>query len=224
MGVTATWEVARRAVMLGPQLAEQASDAHKKLQYDHITWVRSGAVLDAHCSTVPQAVSNSLNACCFLSCRIGTYALVGMLLVLHMKLHALAAFELTSVGAVLVAAHCASRWTSVPLLYFCTYIQVCLHPGTHSRYQPLSQHDSGCRQLAVKADMTGCPGSSQAQLMSRGSESSHLDACAVAAATHMRSSHGRHALVTKQPSIADARRPCGRPLPLIHAQPAAGVC
>lgn len=56
--------------------------------------------------------------------RIGTYALVGMLLVLHMKLHALAAFEATSVGAVLVAAHCASRWTSVPLLYCCKYIQV----------------------------------------------------------------------------------------------------
>lgn len=55
--------------------------------------------------------------------RIGTYALVGMLLVLHMKLHALAALEVTSVAAVLVAAHCASRWSSVPLLYFCTYIQ-----------------------------------------------------------------------------------------------------
>jgi hypothetical protein len=80
--------------------------------------------------------------CCLLSCRIGTYALVGMLLVLHMKLHALAAFELTSVGAVLIAAHCASRWTSVPLLYFCRYIQVCLHLGTTvfpAVAQPLSQ-------------------------------------------------------------------------------------
>lgn len=55
--------------------------------------------------------------------RIGTYALVGMVLVLHMKLHALAAFKVTSVGAVLVAAHCASRWSSVPLLYCCNYIQ-----------------------------------------------------------------------------------------------------
>lgn len=56
--------------------------------------------------------------------RIGTYALVGMLLVLHTKLHALAAFEASAVTAVLVAAHCASRWTSVPLIYVCTYIQV----------------------------------------------------------------------------------------------------
>jgi hypothetical protein len=47
-----------------------------------------------------------------------------MLLVLHMKLHALAAFELSAVGPALIAAHCASRWTSVPLLYCCTYIQV----------------------------------------------------------------------------------------------------
>lgn len=56
--------------------------------------------------------------------RIGTYALVGMVLVLHMKLHALAALPASSVGAALVAVHCASRWSSVPLLYFCTYIQV----------------------------------------------------------------------------------------------------
>jgi hypothetical protein len=85
--------------------------------------------------------------CCFLTCRIGTYALVGMLLVLHMKLHALAAFELTSVGAVLVAAHCASRWTSVPLLYFCRYIQVCLRPDTTMRpavAQSLEQSSHAC--------------------------------------------------------------------------------
>lgn len=55
-----------------------------------------------------------------------------MLLILHMKLHALAAFDVTSVGAIVVAAHCASRWTSVPLLYCCTYIQVmCLLVGIH---------------------------------------------------------------------------------------------
>jgi len=57
--------------------------------------------------------------------RIGTYALVGMLLVLHQKLHALAAFDVRLTGPVLIAVHCASRWSSVPLLYFCTYIQVC---------------------------------------------------------------------------------------------------
>jgi adenosylcobinamide-GDP ribazoletransferase len=56
--------------------------------------------------------------------RVGTYALVGMVLVLHQKLHALAAFPLAEVAAVLVSAHCASRWTSIPLIYFCTYIQV----------------------------------------------------------------------------------------------------
>jgi adenosylcobinamide-GDP ribazoletransferase len=56
--------------------------------------------------------------------RIGTYALVGMVLVIHQKLHALAAFPVAEAAAVLVSAHCASRWTSIPLIYFCTYIQV----------------------------------------------------------------------------------------------------
>ena len=56
--------------------------------------------------------------------RIGTYALVGMALVLHQKLHALAALPLVEVGSTLVVAHCISRWTCIPLIYFCTYIQV----------------------------------------------------------------------------------------------------
>jgi cobalamin synthase len=54
----------------------------------------------------------------------GTYALVGMALVLHAKLHALAAMPAAQVAAVLMAAHTASRWTSLPLLYCCAYIQV----------------------------------------------------------------------------------------------------
>lgn len=47
-----------------------------------------------------------------------------MVLVLHQKLHALASYDLQLAGPILIAAHCASRWTSVPLIYFCTYIQV----------------------------------------------------------------------------------------------------
>jgi hypothetical protein len=47
-----------------------------------------------------------------------------MALCLHMKLHALAALPVSSVGAVLVAVHCVSRWSSMPLMYCCTYIQV----------------------------------------------------------------------------------------------------
>eukprot|EP00878_Enallax_costatus_P038458 GHUV01043697.1.p1 GENE.GHUV01043697.1~~GHUV01043697.1.p1 ORF type:complete len:179 (+),score=66.35 GHUV01043697.1:231-767(+) len=46
-----------------------------------------------------------------------------MALVLHQKLHALAAFDLQLAGPVLIAAHCASRWSCVPLTYCCTYIQ-----------------------------------------------------------------------------------------------------
>jgi hypothetical protein len=63
-----------------------------------------------------------------------------MLLVLHMKLHALAALKVTSVGAVLVAAHCASRWSSVPLLYCCKYIQVSTHQHT------------GCKQPSISGN------------------------------------------------------------------------
>jgi hypothetical protein len=47
-----------------------------------------------------------------------------MALVLHAKLHALAAMPPAQVAAVLMAAHAASRWTSLPLLYCCPYIQV----------------------------------------------------------------------------------------------------
>jgi hypothetical protein len=79
--------------------------------------------------------------------RIGTYALVGMLLVLHMKLHALAAFEASTVGAVLVAAHCASRWTSVPLLYCCKYIQVRPTLGTGLLLLLLLSVSSACSDV-----------------------------------------------------------------------------
>ena len=61
--------------------------------------------------------------------RIGTYALVGTSLVLYLKLHALQALAGADGGggrlaaAALVAAHAASRWTSLPLISLCTYIQ-----------------------------------------------------------------------------------------------------
>jgi adenosylcobinamide-GDP ribazoletransferase len=90
--------------------------------------------------------------------RIGTYALVGMVVVLSMKFKCIeillsveeqqsfpegnsinsssidgdkrsemytstSAASLHSVGAVLVAVHSISRWTSLPLIYFCHYIQ-----------------------------------------------------------------------------------------------------
>lgn len=59
--------------------------------------------------------------------RCGTYALVGMGLVLHLKLHAIAAIAAagttSAVVRALVVAHTTSRWTALPLLYCCTYIQ-----------------------------------------------------------------------------------------------------
>lgn len=59
----------------------------------------------------------------------GTYALVGMALVLHIKLHTLAVMPVAQVAAALIAAHTASRWTSLPLIYCCTYVQVGGRPG-----------------------------------------------------------------------------------------------
>ena len=61
--------------------------------------------------------------------RVGTYALVGMALVLSIKVQAIVALMAAPGGgpglaaAALVAAHASSRWTSLPLLYLCTYIQ-----------------------------------------------------------------------------------------------------
>lgn len=55
--------------------------------------------------------------------RVGTYGLVGMVLVLHQKLHALAAMDQDLVVGAMIAAHSVSRWTSVPLLYCLEYIQ-----------------------------------------------------------------------------------------------------
>lgn len=76
--------------------------------------------------------------------RVGTYALVGMVLVLAMKTRTLEhlllaapnpqvvavpftdgawAVPLSSASVALLVAHTVSRWTSLPLIYFCTYIQ-----------------------------------------------------------------------------------------------------
>lgn len=66
--------------------------------------------------------------------RVGTYALVGVSIVLQLKLQALVmlndleesssgVLKLSGVGAALIAVHAASRWTCVPLIYCCTYIQ-----------------------------------------------------------------------------------------------------
>jgi adenosylcobinamide-GDP ribazoletransferase len=56
-------------------------------------------------------------------CRVGTYALVGVSLALHAKLHALAALPAADVCAALVAVHAASRWSCAPLVYCCRYLQ-----------------------------------------------------------------------------------------------------
>lgn len=76
---------------------------------------------------------------------MGTYALVGMVLVLAMKCRTLERLldvapdpqivalpftdgawtvPLSSASVALLVAHTISRWTSLPLIYFCTYIQV----------------------------------------------------------------------------------------------------
>ncbi|KAG2444858.1 hypothetical protein HXX76_001599 [Chlamydomonas incerta] len=64
--------------------------------------------------------------------RVGTYALVGTALALQLKTSGLAAIAAlpaaagggaAGVAAALVAAHAASRWTSMVLIYGCDYIQ-----------------------------------------------------------------------------------------------------
>lgn len=59
--------------------------------------------------------------------RVGTYALVGMSLVLTIKLHCLATLVMNTTpagaAAALIAAHAASRWSSLPLIYLLHYIQ-----------------------------------------------------------------------------------------------------
>lgn len=55
--------------------------------------------------------------------RVGTYALVGTALALHAKLAVLGALGPARATAALIAAHAASRWTSLPLIYACTYLQ-----------------------------------------------------------------------------------------------------
>lgn len=55
--------------------------------------------------------------------RVGTYALVGTALALQVKLSVLGALGATKACAALVAAHTAARWTALPLIYCCTYLQ-----------------------------------------------------------------------------------------------------
>jgi len=76
--------------------------------------------------------------------RVGTYALVGMVLIMSMKLRSLElllpdlqsvsipyptgdgawTLQLSAASVALLVAHTVSRWTSLPLIYYCTYIQV----------------------------------------------------------------------------------------------------
>ena len=56
--------------------------------------------------------------------RVGTYGCVGMVLATLLKVEALARLDGRAAAAALVAAHCASRWVSLPLLFFSTYLQV----------------------------------------------------------------------------------------------------
>eukprot|EP00873_Tetraselmis_striata_P005069 jgi/Tetstr1/425333/TSEL_015782.t1 len=55
--------------------------------------------------------------------RVGTYALVGVLLCTYAKLTLLSEMEPADVPRALVAAHTIGRWTSLPLLHFCHYLQ-----------------------------------------------------------------------------------------------------
>lgn len=61
--------------------------------------------------------------------RVGTYALVGMVVALSIKfkcIENLVSQEQdgsVTAGAVLIAAHALCRWTALPLIYFCRYIQ-----------------------------------------------------------------------------------------------------
>jgi len=58
--------------------------------------------------------------------RIGTYALIGMILTMALKLRSLEVLIATqgtwAAAAAVVAAHAASRWTSLPLVYTCKYV------------------------------------------------------------------------------------------------------
>lgn len=54
--------------------------------------------------------------------RVGTYALVGTVLVQAVKLLSLAALPAPAVA--LPLAHCLSRWVPLPISFMCSYIQV----------------------------------------------------------------------------------------------------
>lgn len=55
--------------------------------------------------------------------RVGTYALVGVLLCTVAKLALLSEMEAAVAPRALVAAHTVGRWTSLPMLHWCHYIQ-----------------------------------------------------------------------------------------------------
>ena len=60
--------------------------------------------------------------------RVGTYAVVGMILALMLKVKCLEMLCQGDDGVfryarALISVHCASRWTSLPLIYACSYIQ-----------------------------------------------------------------------------------------------------
>lgn len=54
--------------------------------------------------------------------RVGTYALVGTVLVQAVKMLSLAALPAPAVA--LPLAHCLSRWVPLPISFMCSYIQV----------------------------------------------------------------------------------------------------
>lgn len=77
-----------------------------------------------------------------------------MALVLHQKLHFLQAIAAGAGGAsavvrALLVAHCTSRWTALPLLYCCHYVQVKVN-GPGNRAPALQLHT-----LLVQALMDG---------------------------------------------------------------------
>ncbi|GBF88539.1 adenosylcobinamide-GDP ribazoletransferase [Raphidocelis subcapitata] len=53
--------------------------------------------------------------------RVGTYALVGMAVLLQIKGAAVAA--LPGPATAMIVAHCVCRWPSLPLLHWCTYLE-----------------------------------------------------------------------------------------------------
>lgn len=60
--------------------------------------------------------------------RVGTYAVVGMILALMLKVKCLEMLcggddGMLRYARALISVHCASRWTSLPLIYSCTYVQ-----------------------------------------------------------------------------------------------------